>query len=146
MRPLLFITLFAASLVWCSSAEAYDKARMEAPKSSIILKAESSPRLSVTFNHSTHKDVKCDTCHHKPRCGICHYAPELSKSPAASCSTEGCHTIQGKSTDEQSRFMAFHTRDSQRSCFGCHRAAVSEHPDFKGCRPCHSDKAPVSAE
>ena len=97
----------------------------------------SNPKKVVKFNHSTHKDVTCDTCHHKPRCAICHYSPSLEKSPYASCSTEGCHTVQGRSNQENSRFMAFHDRDSVRSCFGCHQSLSEKYAEFKGCRPCH---------
>ena len=138
MRPLFILTLLI-SLAWCVPADAQDfKGGVKYPKNPIVLGGGDTPRLAVTFNHSTHKDVTCDTCHHKPRCAICHYSPSLEKSPYASCSTEGCHTVQGRSNQENSRFMAFHDRDSVRSCFGCHQSLSEKYAEFKGCRPCHS--------
>ena len=141
MRPLFILTLLI-SLAWCAPAGAQDfKGAIKYPKNPIVLGGEETPRLAVTFNHSTHSNVTCDTCHHKPRCGICHYSPSLEKSPYASCSAnDGCHTIKGRSNDEKSRFMAFHSRATMRSCFGCHNSLKAEHPEFQGCRPCHPNQ------
>ena len=138
MRSLVTLTLLA-TLAWCTPAQAQNfKEKIKFPTNPIVLGGEISPSMAVTFNHSSHRDVACDTCHHKPRCAICHYSPSEEKSPYASCSAaEGCHTIQGRSSEPESRFMAFHSRESMRSCFGCHRSLSQEHPEFQGCRPCH---------
>ena len=138
MKPLFILTLLL-SLAWCTPAEAQDfKANLKYPKNPIVLGGKISPRMAVTVNHSSHSNVPCDTCHHKPRCVICHYSPSEEKSPYASCSSNaGCHTVQGRSNQQDSRFMAFHSRESMRSCFGCHRRMSLEHPEFQGCRPCH---------
>ena len=36
-----------------------------------------------------------------------------------------------------SLFMAYHSPDTDRSCYGCHRKLAGKYPNFKGCRPCH---------
>lgn len=143
MKPLFILTLLI-SLAWCCTpAEAQDfKANIKYPKDTLVLGGEISPRMAVKFNHTAHGDIACDTCHHKPRCAICHYSPTEEKSPYASCSTSGCHTVQGRSSEPDSRFMAFHSRDSRRSCFGCHRSLSATHPEFQGCRPCHPNTTP----
>ena len=113
MRSLVTLTLLA-TLAWCTPAQAQNfKEKIKFPTSPIVLGGEISPSMAVTFNHSSHRDVACDTCHHKPRCAICHYSPSEEKSPYASCSAaEGCHTIRGRSNETESRFMAFHSRES----------------------------------
>ncbi len=141
MKPLFILTLLL-TLAWCVPAEAHGtREGLNYPKTPVTLGGETSPRMAVTFNHTTHEKVACDTCHHKPRCAICHYSPAEEKSPYASCSAqEGCHTLQGRSSQPESRFMAFHSRESVRSCFGCHQRMSKYHPELQGCRPCHPNK------
>lgn len=94
----------------------------------IELDAGDSPRMYVTFNHSTHKSVKCRTCHHEG----------LPGNRYASCTNEDCHSLTGaKERDPMSVYMAYHAPDTKRSCYGCHKSLAAEYPQFKGCRPCH---------
>lgn len=128
--------LLALSLCVSAHASSSFDSKVKYPRKTIMLNVEDTPALSVSFDHSAHDNIGCDTCHHKPRCAICHFSPKLDSSPYASCSTVGCHPREGRSMNPDSRFMAFHKRDSQRSCFGCHVAEGNA----DGCRPCHSDK------
>jgi len=114
------------------------ESKVKYPQESVVFEIKDTPELSVVFDHKAHGEVGCMVCHHKPRCAICHYNPKDKQPPYASCSTAGCHQAEGRSLDPQSRFMAFHDRDSGRSCFGCHVAEGRA----DGCRPCHG-KAPA---
>ena len=140
MKYLLPLAL-AASLAVCATAQASPgfQTKADGPKKELVLKSEGTPHLSVVFSHQSHQDIGCDTCHHKPRCVICHFDPKAEKAPNTSCSEAGCHPDVGRSKDEQSRFMAFHKRDSLRSCFGCH----SSTGNYEGCTPCHNDKQDI---
>lgn len=95
----------------------------------ILLDYGASPQLAVVFNHDTHKSVKCRTCHHM--------ADEDGKR-FVKCTIEPCHSLKGaRERDPMSAFMAYHARDTDRSCYGCHVAERAKHPSFKGCQPCH---------
>lgn len=94
----------------------------------IELNAGEIKRMYVTFNHSSHKDVKCRTCHHTG----------LSGNRYASCTSPECHALTAPSSREVlSVYMAYHAPDMDRSCFGCHKPLVGKYPNFKGCQPCH---------
>ena len=96
-------------------------------KQPIRLDDGTSRLMHVTFNHTSHKNVKCVTCHHEG----------LPGNRYASCTNELCHSIRGASErDPMSLFMAYHAPD-ERSCYGCHRKEAANRPDFRGCRPCH---------
>lgn len=138
MRSVIALSVLL-SLAFCGTAQASSAllSKVPPPKKPLSLTVEDTPDLSVVFRHDSHKGVSCALCHHKPRCVICHYGPDLQQSPYASCSMAGCHPDEGRSKDGMSRFMSFHKRDSERSCFGCH---VKE-GKVDGCRPCHDAKA-----
>lgn len=105
-------------------------------KNPIRMNYGSFPQLAVTFNHSTHKDIKCSFCHHKA---------ESRKTRYAECTTAGCHDVKGaRQRGKNSVFMAYHDPKSDRSCFGCHKREASRYPQFTGCRPCHT--SPLSKE
>jgi len=131
--PLALLT----SLIVCASAHASPglKTSMAAPKNDIVLESEATPHLSVVFNHKDHTSVGCDVCHHKPRCVICHFNSKSNQPPNASCSSAGCHPDKGRTQEAGSRFMAFHKRSNDRSCFGCHSSSGK----YEGCTPCHND-------
>ena len=139
MKAILSLSLLL-SLCICGGAQASPgfESKVKYPQGPVALEVKDTPELSVMFDHKAHGEVGCTVCHHKPRCAICHYNPKDKQSPYASCSAAGCHQDEGRSLDPQSRFMAFHDRDSARSCFGCHVAEGRT----DGCRPCH-DKAPA---
>ncbi|MCQ2445078.1 MAG: cytochrome c3 family protein [Mailhella sp.] len=138
MKTHLILPLFLSMLcISALGAEAATATGAGAPAKGIVISADKLDRMSVTFNHSTHSAVACDTCHHAPRCVICHRG-SAAADDAASCSQAGCHTPQGKSSDPKSRFMAFHSQDASRSCMGCHLKEAEKHPDLSGCSPCHT--------
>ncbi len=100
----------------------------------ITIKATESPKMNVLFEHSSHKAFSCVTCHHKK--------PETSDSRYIPCSN--CHTKPGaKERHYLGTFMAFHSKKSMTSCFGCHSKMRAEQPEkyaakFSGCYPCHA--------
>lgn len=94
----------------------------------IELDAGESKRMYVTFNHSTHKDIACRTCHHMGLPGN-RYAP---------CTNPECHALTSPSErNVMSVYMAYHAPGTDRSCAGCHASLASKYPQFKGCKPCH---------
>lgn len=102
----------------------------------IELRSGASERMHVIFRHSSHKDIKCQFCHHATP----------SDKPYVSCTTEGCHSLNGaRERDTMSVFMAYHSRESERSCYSCHKAQAAKHPEFTGCRPCHMGAAAAPA-
>ncbi len=139
---IIILILCALGLVGAYPAHA------DAPKRNLFdldkpmeLNAGSSKRMFVTFNHSSHKQVACRTCHHEGLPGK-RYAP---------CTNSQCHVIQGaRSRDALSVYMAYHAPDMERSCLGCHRklakAEPERYPAFKGCRPCHVNPSEKQAQ
>lgn len=123
------VALFMFFLLCAGQTQAQEsKANLKAIKNPIELKDGTSKRMYVTFNHSSHKDIKCRACHHEG----------LPGNRYASCTNEDCHSIKGpRERDTMSLFMAYHAQDTDRSCYGCHRQLAGKYPNFKGCRPCH---------
>lgn len=64
----------------------------------------------VTFSHGQHMSVNCVTCHHTWD----------GKSPVQGCNEDGCHSDTVNRADSMSYYKAFHSRDSEQSCLGCH--------------------------
>lgn len=107
-------------------------ARKGVLKTPIELRSGASDHMHVIFRHTSHKGVKCAFCHHA----------SPSDKPYVSCTTEECHSLKGaRERDTMSVFMAYHSRESERSCYSCHKARSAEHPEFTGCRPCHKEAA-----
>ena len=98
----------------------------KAPDKPIELKSSEHKKMWVKFDHATHESVECDVCHHA--------APSDAKDAYVSCgASEECHSLKGtRERDPQSLFWAYHTKNSERSCYGCHTAMLGP-----GCRPCH---------
>lgn len=92
------------------------------------LNAGKSPKMFVTFNHSSHKSVACRTCHHMG----------LPGNRYATCTNAQCHALNGASErSPMSVYMAYHAPNTDRSCYGCHKTLKGKYPSFKGCQPCH---------
>ncbi|HIW79224.1 MAG TPA: cytochrome c3 family protein [Candidatus Bilophila faecipullorum] len=115
--------LFVLALICGATAQAADP---QAPDKPVQLKSAASSKMWVMFDHASHDAVACDVCHHAQ--------PSDAASPYVSCgASEECHYIKGsKERDVQSLFWAYHTKNTERSCYGCHRTMVDT-----GCRPCH---------
>lgn len=66
----------------------------------------------VTFNHASHMDICCQSCHHTVE----------DTYTIQGCSSEGCHDDITTKSEPTSFYKAFHTaQDKTRSCLGCHR-------------------------
>ena len=138
-----YLTLFLVALLFAGAAVAQSaEPRKGSPKNyPILIEGGESSRMSVVFSHKTHKGkgFTCKQCHHE----------SSSSTPYSSC-TEDCHATPGaRERDPMSMFMAFHSKESDRSCYGCHNMLAEKHPgaypSFKGCRPCHSTQARLDA-
>lgn len=149
MKKLLFLlcatTCMLAAAVFCevratdaatATTEAEQGLREAAKgmRKPIVLESTVSPLLNVTFNHRTHMSVPCQTCHHA----------EGSAGKFTPC--RECHDQPGpRNQDVDSQFQAFHAKNSDRSCYGCHtkmaEANPKAFPHFTNCRPCHMSDA-----
>ncbi|MBO4368606.1 MAG: cytochrome c3 family protein [Desulfovibrio sp.] len=125
---LFFLTI---ALLFATHAQA-DNLKMltDAIKKPITIEAGKSLRMNVVFNHTSHRGINCFTCHHM----------KSDKGRYVSCSE--CHKGVGRSAEPASRFMAFHAKDSQHSCYACHLEKAEHKPVrygkvFYNCRPCH---------
>ena len=129
------LLLLALSLMCAGAAQARDiKEMSQVIKKPIEIPGGTSARMSVMFPHTAHKGINCMHCHHEVG----------SDSRYVAC-TE-CHATPGaRERDPMSMFMAFHSKNGDRSCLGCHKKLAAENPDkfpqFKGCRPCHMSPA-----
>nr|P38554.1 RecName: Full=Cytochrome c3, 26 kDa [Desulfomicrobium norvegicum]AAB30388.1 octaheme cytochrome c3 [Desulfovibrio desulfuricans, Norway, Peptide, 111 aa] [Desulfovibrio desulfuricans]1CZJ_A Chain A, Cytochrome C3 [Desulfomicrobium norvegicum] len=84
----------------------------------------------VTFNHASHMDIACQQCHHT--------VPDTYT--IESCMTEGCHDNIKERTEISSVYRTFHTtKDSEKSCVGCHRELKRQGPSDAplACNSCH---------
>ena len=82
----LFVALFAFSLLCAGPAQAGEsRGNLNNIKKPIELNDGTSKRMFVTFNHSSHKGVKCRTCHHEG----------LPKDRYASCASRGSPSVKG---------------------------------------------------
>ena len=103
-------------------------------------------KMDVVFNHSSHRRVRCQTCHHA--------LPSDIDAKYVSCgASEECHSVpRGDDGVAPSLFKAFHAKDSDHSCYGCHIKKRKQYTGFqKGCLPCHEKaqkdpKVPAVAE
>lgn len=126
----LVISLCALTVIVAGAALAADAGDTpKAPKKPLALQHGTSKRMHVMFNHASHKDVPCAQCHHD--------TPDPAK-PYVSCTSNDCHVTPGpRERDTMSMFVAYHAKDTDRSCYGCHKQVAKDHPGFSGCRPCH---------
>ncbi|SHN63732.1 cytochrome c3 family protein [Desulfovibrio litoralis] len=78
----------------------------------------------VTFNHSSHKDLKCADCHH----------PVDGKESFKKCSASGCHdNLDQKDKSVNSYYQAIHKAKDPKhnSCISCHKEKVGDDKDLK---------------
>lgn len=105
------------------------KAIVRVFKTPIILSATDDPDMNVKFRHTDHRG---------PNCALCHHKVTSTGERLVSCSTApDCHVLTGKSSDPKSLFQAFHSKDSERSCYACHLEKRALFKDVKGCTSCH---------
>ncbi|MDR2892507.1 MAG: cytochrome c3 family protein [Deltaproteobacteria bacterium] len=130
------LTQAAEETAQAGSAKATEK---YGPQHPITIEGGTSRLATVIFNHSSHSGtgIACITCHHNS-----------SSDKAVSSCREVCHAAPGaRARNAMSMFMAFHAKNTDRSCYGCHsmraEAVPAAYPKFKSCQPCHT--APASA-
>jgi hypothetical protein len=104
-------------------------AQAKAPDAPFILRG--APMGGVKFQHSVHKDVKCDTCHHAAK-------PEkATKSATQACGD--CHTKTAAAPMKTNFKGAFHDQMAKKgTCADCHtvEAAKGKKAPTK-CADCH---------
>lgn len=123
----IYLSFCFIALLFCAG-QADGKANLKDLGKPMLLDSGDNPRMYVIFNHSSHKSVKCRTCHHEG----------LPGNRYAACTNKECHSLPGaKERDVLSVYMAYHAPDTTRSCLGCHKKLAGKYPDFKGCSPCH---------
>lgn len=83
----------------------------------------------INFNHMTHAEVACTTCHHTWD----------GKSSVQACSDAGCHDNYDGKSGSVSYFNAFHQRDSEKSCVGCHSKNAGNTKKPVTLMPCHNN-------
>ncbi len=119
MRKLLILGIICmmAALVLPALA-----AQPEAPADGI--KMNKTGKKEVTFNHSTHKTVKCGDCHH----------PVDGKEDYRPCATAGCHDKLDKADKSvNSYYQIIHkTKDTKhQTCVACHTATAGDDKEKK---------------
>ncbi len=100
-----FVGILAIMFVFTMVAAITAHAEVKPPDKPITLENNKAP---VTFDHSTHTDIKCETCHHMWK--------DTSTAPQK---CEDCHKPK-KQGDVPKRYNMAHKTD--RSCRGCHKA------------------------
>ena len=129
------VLMLALTCWWAGDAQARTiKEMSQIIKNPIKIEGGNSDRMSVMFPHTAHKGISCIHCHHE----------NPGDDRYVSC-TE-CHATPGaRERDPMSMFMAFHSKNSDRSCYGCHSQKKAQDParyaKFKGCQPCHMSPA-----
>ena len=115
----MFLLLLSLSFLLVGDVQARSiMEMMRVIKEPIVIKAGKSRRMDVTFQHNSHKGISCMQCHH------------LSGDKGRYVPCVECHAKPGpRERDPMSMFMAFHARDTQRSCLGCHKQKVLDRPD-----------------
>lgn len=99
----------------------------------VNMNASADDKMHVLFRHSDHKGMQCEVCHHN--------VTPAGERYVACGSDAACHALEGKSVDLKSRFMAYHDRESDRSCYGCHFIEKARFDNVKGCTTCHQQLA-----
>ncbi|MFW5752111.1 MAG: cytochrome c3 family protein [bacterium] len=88
----------------------------------------------ITFDHLSHAmDYGCATCHHK-------WDPATEAAPT---DCFDCHSNTEERKGPDSYFAAFHDRQSEFSCVGCHAVANQEDESLGApirCNDCHAEE------
>lgn len=87
----------------------------------------------IKFNHGQHFNVACTTCHHTWD----------GKSQVQGCAAQGCHDNFTGQDGALSYFNAFHSRDAEQSCVGCHKRKTGEGSKKLKNMPCHNNSCHV---
>lgn len=96
----------------------------EVPADGIKMKLKDDSKKEVVFNHSTHKDQTCVSCHH----------PVDGKEDFRPCGSAGCHDVfDAKDKTEKSFHYAMHEpkKAKHQTCMSCHLATAGADKDKK---------------
>ena len=122
----ILAAVLAASLAWAAPRAPGDM-RLTAPA------GWQATKPCVDFSHASHSGagVECATCHHTWD----------GKGTIQSCSTPECHDQQGKK-GAQTFYAAFHDKNAESSCLGCHKTANAKDGSSLpvSCKDCHARK------
>ncbi len=107
-------------------------AQPEVPADGIQMK---NGKKAVVFNHSTHKDITCGSCHH----------PVDGKEDFRKCSTAGCHDDFKAKKGVKSLYYVMHAKKGTKfdTCVSCHAkvagADAAKKKELTGCAKskCH---------
>jgi len=130
MKHIVLLLAALALVLAQGTADARDVKEIgKAMSKPIELHNSADRHFHTTFNHKTHQEVPCATCHHE----------EGSSGIYSPCSE--CHATAGpREKDPMSVYQAFHSKH-ERSCLSCHKRLLNSDPKrfalFRGCRPCH---------
>ena len=141
-KKTLILALLAMILGIClvATAEEGESEDLTAPEDGLVIdyvKGNSPRGLSVEFNHSSHGDYDCNSCHHKM------FQLKQGEQPR-SCAT--CHTKfdVNDTTTYKSYFKAMHRirqapQSTRPSCVACHTAEFENDTEMTGCTAsaCH---------
>ncbi len=119
----LSVLVLTAALAW-AAVEAPPELKLAPPEGMKATKA------LVDFSHTKHEsaNINCVTCHHTWD----------QKSEVQSCSVSGCHDQPGKK-GENTFYAAFHAKNSDASCLGCHKEVKKQGKDVPvACKACHA--------
>jgi len=119
MKSFFCITLAMAFLL-CTVPAMAEKPAVPADG----IKMNATTKKVVVFNHSTHKDVTCEKCHH----------PVEGKSEYRKCSSAGCHdSMSRKDKTAKGYYNMIHNKKlvEIQSCLSCHVTVVKKDPSKK---------------
>lgn len=123
--PILAICVLVLSVSMAGAApEAPADMKLSPPEGMKVTKT------AVDFSHAKHAAAKID-------CANCHHTWD-GKGDVKGCAAEGCHDQPGK-RGENAYYTAFHTRKSEQSCLGCHKAKKKAGNKVVpvSCKDCH---------
>ncbi len=133
MKKSLMISLMVAALVCAFALPSVIAGNAPAPEMTLEVPAGAkATKAPVMFPHKKHEDagLDCLTCHHKAK----------SKDDCKSCASEGCHVDASKAAkkDPKGFYSAFHSKKSEASCLGCHKAQKKAGKNVPvSCKQCH---------
>ncbi len=112
-----FLLPLLALCAFLFAAVAYAE-QPDVPADGIEMKNTKNP---VVFNHTTHKEIACGSCHHKVE----------GKENYGKCASAGCHdSFDRKDKSVKGYYRVMHAKDMQyASCVSCHIETIKDKQD-----------------
>ncbi|GAB7079895.1 cytochrome c3 family protein [Megalodesulfovibrio paquesii] len=137
MKRTVLATLAGACLVCAVALPSLHAVDAPADGMKLDFVAGGEKNMAVPFNHSAHKDIKCEDCHH-----------QAGEKQYAKCTDSGCHADVDKASKEKTSWMqVVHNAKgdtAKPTCVGCHKEKAGDDKELKkkltGCKgsACHS--------